>query len=516
MTQSIHPRLQSVRALPLARAVLPLCMAAAIATVPGIAHGAGKGHAAAQVVVGPLPLPDPHVRGYSYPESEQTILKHVDQGDSGWIATHAWGLWASLTRTVLPGLHVYETWPSPYDGTLIPSGMNSGGATLFRTPDGHSAVFHALQRPGQFHGHHFVELTSAEALPSSSDQVLVTVNWSPQMAMQVTQNNWLSSTTLDAMLAKGETGITLNNMSVSLKPTYFWLGAPLLAHGRYYRLSTWPGPPNPAIAFPSNLWGQCIWIDTQDTGKGSGTGAVDTTCSDDGSSRTAASTYGLADFIHFRLSAREAAAWAEQGINVTVGKTVYKPKPGETVVLAAMHVGTREMTEWTWQTYWWQPNPNKAIAPMTAADLAARPAQVSGAAAHYAMCTAYQMVTPNQPITGGQGTRPVLCYNPYLEAPFSHNRDLPGSKPWTYQGVTYDMNVGVQTNCMSCHAQATYAKGDGQNTLPYTGDRYIDLDDADFKPYLKMDFSWSIQQNVKNDGAPAPSPGTGKVGSGMH
>lgn len=513
MSQSTHQRLQSRRSSTFVRAALPLCVVAAIAAVPGIARSSDKGHAAPEIVVGPMPLPNPHVKGYAYPESEQTILKHVDQGDHAWIATHAWGLWASLTRTVLPGLHVYETWQSPYDGTLISSGMNSGGATQFRTSDGRSAVFHALQRPGQFHGHHFVEQTRAEALPSSSDQVLVTVNWSPQMAKQVQANHWLSSTTLDAMLAKGESGITLNNYSVSLKPTYFWLGAPLLVQGRYYRLSTWPGPPNPAIAFPSNLWGQCVWIDTQASGAGTGTGAVDTTCSDDGSSRTPASTYGLANFIHFKLTPREASEWAKQGINVTIGTKTYAPKAGETVVLAAMHVGTREMTEWTWQTYWWQPDPNKAIAPMTAADLAARPAQVKGAAAHYAMCAAYQMVTPNQPITGGQGTKPVLCYNPYLEAPFSHNGDLPGSKPWTYQGVTYDMNVGVQTNCMSCHIQATYSKGNG-STLPYTADRYVDLDSADFKPYLKMDFSWSIQQNVKVDTPPKSPSGSGATTAG--
>ena len=106
---------------------LTLCVAAAVALVPGMALGAHQTrHASPDVVVGPLPLPDPHVSGYAYPESETTILEHVDAGDDGWIATHAWVLWASLTTTVLPDLHVYETWPSPYDGTLISSGMNSG------------------------------------------------------------------------------------------------------------------------------------------------------------------------------------------------------------------------------------------------------------------------------------------------------------------------------------------------------------------------------------------------------
>lgn len=511
MSPSVSQRVQAVCLSVLVRAVLPLGIAGALAVLPAPLHAAGK-KAGMEIVVGPVPLPNPHVKGYAYPESQGAILGHVNHNDTAWIATHAWGLWASLTTQVLPNLHVYETWQSPYNGQILSSGLSSGGATQFRTPDGRSAVIHHFQRPGQFHGHRFVGQTSTEPLPSSSDQVLVTVNWSPQMAQQVQRNHWLSSTALNALLAKGQRGITLNPYSVTLKPTYFWMGAPLLAHGRYYRLSTWPGPPNPAIPFPSNLWGQCVWVDTQDNGRGTGTGAVDTTCSGDGSSRTAANTYGLANFIHFKLTPVEASEWSKEGISVTVGKTTYQPKAGETVILAAMHVGTREMTEWTWQTYWWQPDPTKVIAPATRAGVAARPAQLKGAPAHYAMCASYQMVTPNQPINGGHGTRPHLCYNPYLEAPFSHSQDLSGSRPWTYQGTTYDMNVGVQTNCMSCHSQATYAK-DNLKTLPYTADRYIGLDSPDFKGYLQMDFSWSIQQNVK---VATPSNSSAAAASGAN
>lgn len=488
-----------------ASTLLPLGMLLAAVTLPAFAQSTPPGKAAGpDVIVGPVPLPNPHVPGYAYPESEKTILDHVNRNDQPWISTHAWGLWTALTRQVLPNLHVYETWQSPFNGEVLASGLNSGGATQFVGSDGQSTTIHRLGRPGQFHGHHFVE-TAAAALPSISDQVLVTVNWSPQMANEVVEKNWLSSTTLNQLLSSGQKGITLNNYSVSLKPTYLWMGAPLLVQGRYFQLSTWPGPIKGPIAFPSNLWGQCVWVDTQESGAGTGTGAVDTSCKPDGSSRTAANTYGMDNFINFKLTAMEAKLWAEQGINVQVNGKTYQPAAGEKVILIAMHVGTREMTEWTWQSYWWQPNPKQVLPPATQADVAARPAQLKGAPAHYAMCSAYQMVAPNQPITGGSGTKPHLCYNPYLEAPFSHEQDLPGSQPWTYQGVTYDMKVGVQTNCMSCHLQATYQPTyksgskvqTGVGTLPYTADRYIDLNSKDSQGYLQMDFSWSIQQNVK-------------------
>ncbi|MGH8606165.1 MAG: hypothetical protein ACREX9_01700, partial [Gammaproteobacteria bacterium] len=221
-----------------------------------------------------------------------------------------------------------------------------------------------------------------------------------------------------------------------------------------------------------------------------------------GSSRTPATTYGLGNFIHFKLSPQEAAEWKTEGINVNIGGTTYQPQAGEAVILVAMHVGTREMTEWTWQTFWWQPNPDKPPTPSSPAVAAARPKQLRGAARHYAQCTAYQMVTPNQPITGGTGTQPHLCYSPYLEAPFTNvvtpthsSPDLLDSQPWTYQGTTYNLSVGVQTNCMSCHIQAAYPQNN--NAPGYTADRYIDLNSPAFNNFLKMDFSWSIVQNVK-------------------
>ena len=437
------------------------------------------------LITNPVKLPDPHVPGYVYPETQATILKHVNAGDQAWIDNHAWGLWTALTTEVLPGVRVYETWQSPTPGGVLSPGPLSGS--------GATQAIHRVHQPRQFHGRRFDEDATEAGLPSTSNQVLVTVNWSPEMVADVIGNDYLSSAKLKKLLGNKQTGITLNNRSVSLKPTYLWMGSPLLADNRYYQLSVWPGPPNPAIPFPSNLWGRCVWIDTKDQSSGTGTGASDTTCSS--SSRTAETTYGLGSLIHYRLTAQEAAEWNKEGIKIKVGGKTYEPKIDDLVILIAMHVGSREMTEWTWQTFWWQPDPDNPPAPSSRSAAAARPAALKGAARHYAQCTAYQMVTPNQPMTGGTGTKPLLCYSPYLEAPFTHNSDLPDSKPWTYQGTRYDLNVGVQTNCMSCHLQAAYPQNSA--SPGYTADRYIDLDAAEFINYLQLDFSWSIVQNVK-------------------
>jgi hypothetical protein len=298
----------------------------------------------------------------------------------------------------------------------------------------------------------------------TSVQVLVTVNWSPEMVADVEKNQLQSVTALNKLLSSGATSITMNYRSITLKPTYLWLNPALLVQGRYYQMSTWPGPPEPAAPFPSNRWQQCVWLDSKDATAGSGTGAVDTTCAADGSSRTSQTTYGLAHFIHFK-------------------------------VIAASNVATLEMTEWTWQTFWWQPDAANPPAPSSAAIAATRPRQLKGAPRHYAQCSDYQMVDPNQPITGGHGAKPVFCYNPYLEAPFFGPQELPDSRPWTYQGTTYLENAGVTSNCMSCHVQAAYPQ---DNTAPgFTGDQYIDLNGAPFARHLKMDSAWTIVENVK-------------------
>lgn len=477
--------------------LLQLLIAGLIVSTPALAQtpkSSAKG--TGQVLIGvPFKLPNPHVRGYSYPETQTTILKHVNAGDQTWITNHAWGLWTALTTTLLPGVRVYETWQSPSNGEILSPGPLSGGT---------AQVLHRVHKPRQFHGRQFAEVPtpSGVQLPPTSNQVLVTVNWSPEMVTDVIKHGYLSSAKLNQLQSNGTTSITLNDRALSLKPTYLWMGAPLLVGRRYYQLSTWPGPQDSPGGYPSNLWGQCVWVDTQDQTAGAGTGASDPTCSSNGSSRTPATTYGLGNFIQFKLSEREAGEWKTEGINVTVGSQTYYPKAGEVVILVAMHVGTREMTEWTWQTFWWEPDPTRPHAPSSAAVARARPAQLRGAARHYAQCTAYQMVTPNQPITGGSSTQPHLCYSPYLEAPFTNvvtpthtSPDLPDSQPWTYQGKTYNFSVGVQTNCMSCHIQAAYPQ---TNKAPgYTADRYIDLNSPAFSTFLKMDFSWSIVQNVK-------------------
>jgi hypothetical protein len=269
-------------------------------------------------------------------------------------------------------------------------------------------------------------------------------------------------------------------------------------------LKVWPGPPALVFnqtsklweskAFPDSVWGQCVWIDIQSSGN---TGAgVDKTCAANGSSRTPASTFGLDQFIHFQMIQADT-----DQVNAAGAGGATSVSAGDYAVLVGMHATSREITRWTWQTFWWVNDPDNPAAPSSRAIASRRPAQLSGVPRHYAQCTGYDEEVPPQPTSGGSNTgETVYCYNPYLEAPFSPPV-LPDSQPGDtrLKGKTVKTanNVGVQTNCMSCHEQANYNPSNVATAPQYSGARYVDLNDPAFKGVLKVDFLWSIPGNVK-------------------
>jgi hypothetical protein len=120
----------------------------------------------------------------------------------------------------------------------------------------------------------------------------------------------------------------------------------------------------------------------------------------------------LSTFYAVRLTADEAKNFA-----AATGKAVAE---GDYAVLLAMHVNTKEIPFWTWQTFWWQPGadtPNNFPGN--------KQGQPSGLAApwtNYAACTAYDQTT-----TPGGATMTV-CFNPYLETdpgiPVGHHLQL--------------------------------------------------------------------------------------------
>lgn len=266
-------------------------------------------------------------------------------------------------------------------------------------------------------------------------------------------------------------------------------------------MPAWPGTPQvvtpeiTANGFPETSWPGCVYIDTKNKGASTAS-SVDSDCT---AGPGSSNTYGLGDFVYYPVTSDNIAAF-----KVLVSGQE-KLSVGDVIVLMAMHVTTREIDEWTWQTYFWTPNPANPPLPSSQAIANARPAQLTGAAAHYAMSIGYQMVTPNQPIVGGQSVGgPVVVYNPYLESDF--NAATFGTPPVNVgilapgSQTPYMATVGIQTNCMTCHGNASVNPSNpnsNTNALPYLTNFYVSREDQSFKGYLQLDFLWSIQGTAK-------------------
>jgi hypothetical protein len=473
--------------------VAAVLLAGAILTGAGgdhLAGGAPEPAAGPAVDAGfkPVPLPDPMIPGFVFPEKEATIVGWTEKDNQQAINKHGWGIWTALTAASGEkfggqDLHVFETWLTPQD---ILSAQLTNQRILGTVP--RDPV--PLRRLRQFRA---PNKAGAARATLGNETVLGFVKFDPSAAQFIADQKLFSKATLKALLMSGATNIPdFAATAVSLKPVFQTLDQSRLVGGRYFMLPAWPGPPATAQSFPPSAWKQCVWIDVQDTGPGKGNGTVDTVCKSDGTSRTDETTYGLGRFIAFRLSAAQART-VNAVREAVQGNAAPVAVADNYAILLGMHVTTREITRWTWQTFWWSPNPDDPPLPSSRAIAADRPDQLKGAPRNYSIALAYSTETPPQPNTGGMNVgNSVYAYNPWLEAGFGPD-DLPASRPGTFGGKTVPNNVGVQTNCMSCHAQASYSSTTPalESTL-YTGDQYIDLKGPQFKGNLRTDFLWSI------------------------
>ena len=145
---------------------------------------------------------------------------------------------------------------------------------------------------------------------------------------------------------------------------------------------------------------------------------------------------------------------------------------GDFAVLTAMHVNTKEIINWTWQTFWWQPGEDPPEDyPGSKNGMTDK---VKSEWRNYAACTAY-----NQ--TQGTGSSQIqVCFNPYLET----SARIPD---------------GLQSNCMSCHGTATVKDLAGNpptiQKLSYPSEYKTPIDfnnNSIFADYTRTDFSWAI------------------------
>ncbi|NGP86997.1 hypothetical protein [Fodinibius halophilus] len=427
-----------------------------------------------------VPMPDKLITGNPFPTDSTTINKWVASSSevnnletNGNIIGHGWGIWQALTEYTDQEnngqkLRRFETWFTPDD--IIAAYKN-------REKNEQVKLHHVkrnrgdLKTPNQFHA-------SMKALPDPGDAgVIGFVKYDPTAAEHIYENDLFYKSTLKKMVKKDQIANIPDfpNSGVSLKPVFKTLTDP--NDKGLYSVPVWPGEEgDPERKFPSSDWDHSVFVTI------------------DGETETSQNIYSINDFIHFQLDSAQA-----QSRDV---------KPGTYAVLAGMHVTTREITRWTWQTFWWSESPNNPYSPSSGTIAGYRPSKkLDRGANHYAMAVAYNMVQPAQPERGGSGAdaTSLYAYNPYLEAGFGDSTFIKGNEavrkyyPKSYQKVGEKMNLyGMQTNCMSCHGQARF---DPQSvgTHFYLTDQYFSMDAPYFKNKVKVDFTWSIIGNLIDD-----------------
>ncbi|MFK7784138.1 MAG: hypothetical protein AB8B56_03420 [Crocinitomicaceae bacterium] len=418
---------------------------------------------------------------FKFPEKESVITGWLGSQDSEKITKHAWGIWQGLTSKSDQvyndqALLVYQTWLGASDlAKACANGDTDAGCNV------HKTNVEMLDHPNQ---HHHAFGGSAGENADIDPSLYVTVSYSPGAACYATSNLIFNQSIITSKM-NGSGGIgTIDpfpNNGVTIKPTYY-IGK---KSDKYIRIPAWKGPPlDSAQSYGPKKWKSYVYADVSNS-QTAGKIAVPTTQAS--GNPPANAIVNLNEFIQYSLD--QAAA---DYMNEEQGTGQLTLEEGDLAVLVAMHVATKEMSNWTWQTFFWTTNPSSPDFPSSSAEAALMPSDLTGAASHYAVSSSYAMVWPNQPVTGGtnEGVTAHVGYNPYLEAglsgPFGNENKLNSA----YQ-------YGMQSNCMSCHAQA--ATNDTAGFFGYTADQYIDMSDTMFNGWVQLDFAWSIQGNINKN-----------------
>jgi hypothetical protein len=463
-------------------------------------------------VVRPAPLAAT-VAGYRFPEDSATIMGWVQRHDSLAIYRHGWGLWAALTApvdSVTPAhgdtLRVYQTWKTKQElAADLQTQPDSTQARQLATQA--RPLLRTLEPPRQFlHDPRQRQLmrrpsvgaSAAAAATTTADTVntvVDVVSYNAAAAQTILSRQLFQRATLLSALRAGRGSIhRFPRQAVVIKPIYELVPGPGRSR-KPYQLKVWADVPTfkHPQAYGPNVWRPVVFVDVQNRGRG--TGQV----GQRGQRPTPATTYNVRDFVHYTISQAEATAL--DTANAQSGNPPLGARRGDIAILVGMHISTSEITQWTWQTFWWTPDPAHAPRPSTPGIIRARPAQLVGAPAHYTMSIGYQMLKAAQPLTGGDsvGTS-FYAYNPYLEAGFGPKAFDDSARVLTH-GVLISNNVGMRSNCMSCHAQANFNFADtlesGHTKPGYIGDTYVDYNSPKFKGVLKTDFLYSIPGMAK-------------------
>ncbi|MFT4254037.1 MAG: hypothetical protein QM608_16325 [Caulobacter sp.] len=436
-----------------------------------------------KAVITPVPLPTTA----DYPVAQATIQGWIDASNTAAIRNHAWMLWQAMSQPsgqVFNGqdLPIWDTWagsdevfpPAPTGLQAAADAPKTTVADRVKAPRSP----HQFISPNQFHH-------GRGGIPSPQFDGAITAfnKFSPEAAAFIdstqqgpggtyTYSNgndlgllneaWPASTpaqnrTINAFPVRG----------IELKPVFGLVKATGLTIQ-----PLWQGPAGSTDAknpMPPT-WTTCVLIDPN--GKGEVRPATKKEIAEAPNAAGAAyfsacKTFlwgPLSSFYAVKLSAAEAADFNAANAPPPTPAPPLAAE-GDYAVLQAMHVNTKEIPFWTWQTFWWQPGgdtPNGFPGSKQG-----QPSSLKTPWTNYASCTAYDQTT-----TPG-GSTMTVCFNPYLE-------------------TSTNIPAGITSNCMSCHGVAVIA-ANAPYPLAYKAPIQFFTDTTYFTTSnTQTDFSWAV------------------------
>ncbi|MCU0633801.1 MAG: hypothetical protein MUE41_02910 [Gemmatimonadaceae bacterium] len=437
-------------------------------------------------------VPPPPVR--TFPTTRARIDGWIRREAIDSIRAHGWDLWESITRPA-PGdtMPIWQTWYAGheiFDSLGAPPG--AGLRAVRRAP---------FERPVQFHqGRRITTAAAVGGIPVDFRERTFSFNrftrstarfiWTKRLYdLSVLADTNRAFTTRGTPIAAREvltSSDSVDPASVVLKPVFQFIrgdSATVIPVWRGTRAAFTTDSLMPEV----HTWKQGVWVDP--------TGRLvpgDTLPCVVNGIATRCPVHALSDFHVVPITAQDSANASDFGVtsgdfvgagNLTDSTSVRAMiRPGNLALLMAMHVTGKEIVNWTWQTFWWSPDPT------TSRHGAGRPPTIAAPWNHYDMDVAYFMARRN-----GQSW---IAYNPYLETNLCA-QDPSGAciaGQWT----------GIITNCMTCHRRARFAPDStpAGTSPPYGPAQFIAPgDSALFAGGTKTDFLWSIPVRARVVGA---------------
>jgi hypothetical protein len=258
------------------------------------------------------------------------------------------------------------------------------------------------------------------------------------------------------------------NRAIETKPVFMLVKSKGLTAIPY-----WQGPQNSITPINpvSSTWTNCVLFDPTSTDYIRPATASETKSVSKSTNCKSYLYAGISQIYNFKLKTQEEV----NGFNTVNGS---KATIGDYAVLVAMHVNTKEIINWTWQTFFW----SGGLSPPNnyPGDMSLQPSSLKSPWSNYAMCTAYWQE--------GLDGKIHTCFNPYLET------DVAG------------IPDGLNSNCMSCHGLAR-TEPFNNSVSPVTSypKNYVrknnvgpgEYDPLYFKGNTRTDFSWAISVKAK-------------------